>query len=148
MDCVYRYRGTYDFIALMDTNDFFTIRVPGMTYKDMIAKYCTDKTTGSCSFNWLWYYPELCGMAEDVPPNGNVTDAINFHQPKDAQGTLKSIHRSEAILDSSFHDATCPTCLMKGYEGVRIPPHIAYTAHQRMYSGDEKISRCSMKNWD
>ena len=148
MDCVYRYRGTYDYIALMDSDDFFTIRDPGMTYKDMIAKYCTGIATGSCSFNWLWYYPGLCGMAGKVAKDGNVTAAINFHQPEDAQGNMKSIHRSEAILDSSFHDATCATCLMKGYSVTHVPSHVAYAAHQRMYWGDEKKVRCSMKYWD
>ena len=31
LDCLYRYRGTYDFVSFMDTDDFFTVRIPGMT---------------------------------------------------------------------------------------------------------------------
>ena len=148
LDCLYRFRGTYDFITLMDTDDFFTIRAPGMTYKDVIAKYCMGATTGSCSFKWLWYYPGLCGMAGEVPKNGNVTAAINYHSPDDAQGNVKSIHRSTAVLDSSFHDATCPTCLMEGYKVVRVSPNVAYAAHQRLYSPKWKIFHCLMKQWD
>ena len=147
LDCLYRFRGTYDFITLMDTDDFFTVRAPGMTYKDMIAKYCMGATTGSCSFKWLWYFPGICGMAGKVAKDGNVTAAIKFHQPEDTQGNLKSIHRSTAVLDSSFHDARCDTCLLEGYKVVHVPPHIAYAAHQRLYWGNEKKYRCSINHW-
>ena len=59
LDCVYHYRGTYDYIILLDTDDFFTVRVPGMSLKDMIVKHCSSNTTGSCVFDWLFYYLEL-----------------------------------------------------------------------------------------
>ena len=142
LDCLYRYQGTYDYISLLDTDDFFTVRVPGMSLKDMILKYCSDKTTGSCAFRWLFYYPEICGLKRKVSEDGNVTAAINPHKAEDAQNRLKSIHRTEAVLDSSYHDATCSTCLMEGYKVVRVPPDIAYAAHQRNHVGKEIKSRC------
>ena len=143
LDCIYRYRGTYDYVSLLDSDDFLTVRVPGMSLKDMIKKHCTQNNTGSCAFRWLFYYPELCGLKEKVAEDGNVTAAINPHEPEDAQKKIKSIHRMEAILDSSYHGATCPTCLLEGYKVVHVPPHIAYAAHQRKHVGKEKKSRCS-----
>jgi len=115
LDCLYRYRGTYDYVSFMDTDDFFTIRVPGMSYKDLIVKYCSKETIGSCSFNWLWYYPGICGLARNVSEDGNVTAAVVPHRPE-MNVNLKSIHLTKAVLDSSFHDARCDKCRMKGYE--------------------------------
>ena len=138
LDCLYRYRGTYDYVSFMDTDDFFTVRVPGMSYKDLIAKYCSEKSIGSCSFKWLWYYPGVCGMKKSVSANGNVTAAIVPHQGVQEQvGNLKSIHRSEAVVDSSFHDATCNTCLREGYYVSHVPEEIAYVAHHRLYVEDK-----------
>ena len=138
LDCVYRYRGTYDYITLLDSDDFLTVRVPGMSLKDMIVKYCSSNTIGSCGLRWLWYAPGVCGLKRKVSEDGNVTAAINAHEPEDVQARLKSIHRTEAVLDSTYHDATCPTCLMKGYRVVHVPHHIAYAAHQRMYTDGDK----------
>ena len=38
LDCLYRYRGTYDFVSLMDTDDFFTVRVPIQRYYQEILR--------------------------------------------------------------------------------------------------------------
>ena len=142
LDCVYRYRGTYDFISLLDSDDFFTVRVPGMSFKDMIVKYCSSSTTGSCGFNWLFYYPGLCGLKHSVSEDGNVTAAMNPHEVDQGTGALKSIHRSETVIDTTYHTATCPTCLMKGYNFIRVPPNIAYAAHQIKKAVKGKKSQC------
>ena len=142
LDCVYRYRGTYDYISLLDTDDFFTVRVPGMSLKEMIVKYCSNKTTGSCGFSWLYYYPELCGLKRNVSEDGNVTAAMNPHVADKGSGALKSFHRTEAVIDSTYHDATCPSCMMKGYKFIHVPPHIAYAAHQRKNISKDKKSQC------
>ena len=142
LDCLYRYRGTYDFVSLMDSDDFFTVRVPGMTYKDVIEKYCVNEGIGSCHFNWLFYYPGICGLRNKVGEDGNVTAALVPHRPVDEQSRLKSIHNSAAVVDSSFHDATCKECLLKGYKLVHIPKHIAYVAHNRMFKNNDKKLVC------
>ena len=36
LDCLYRYQGTYDYIILLDTDDFITVCVPGMCLKSEI----------------------------------------------------------------------------------------------------------------
>ena len=144
LDCIYRYRGTYDYITLLDTDDFFTVCVPGMSLKDMIMKYCSSNTTGSCGFKWKFYYPELCGLKRNVSEDGNVTAAMNPHEPDNIKTSLKSIHRTAAVIDSTYHVATCPTCLMKGYKVVQVPLHIAYTAHQRKNASKEKKKICSI----
>ena len=73
LDCIYRYHGTYDFISLLNTDDFLTIRVPGMSYKNFILKHLYLEGIGSCSFKWLFDYPGLCGMKGKVGDDGNVT---------------------------------------------------------------------------
>ena len=144
LDCLYRYRGTYDYVSFMDSDDFFTVRVPGMSYKDMIAKYCTAASTGSCIFKWLWYYPGICGMKSKVSEDGNVTAVIVPHHPEEVQKNMKSIHLSAAIVDSSFHDAKCNACLKSGYEIVHVPPEVAYVAHQRFYSQALSSNPCHL----
>ena len=140
LDCVYRYRGTYDYIILLDTDDFFTVRVPGMSLKDMIVKYCSSKSTGSCEFKWLFYYPELCGLKRNVSEDGNVTAAMNVHKPDETLTYVKSIHRTEAVIDATYHIAT----LMAGYKVVEVSHHIAYVAHQRKNMIKEKKKLCSI----
>lgn len=135
LDCIYRYRGTYDFVSLWDTDDFFTIRVPGMSYKDFLLTHCYKEGVGSCSFKWLFYYPDICGLRKKVGEDGNVTDCINPHSPRNAQiGNYKSVHLSMAVRDSSFHDASCNSCLTKGYRAILVPSRIAYVAHNRLNS--------------
>lgn len=148
LDCLYRYRGTYDYVTFMDTDDFFTVRTPGMSYKDVIAQYCTKKTIGSCTFNWLFYYPGLCGFKSEIGDNGNITAAIVPHQSINEQNNFKSIHLSEAVLDSSFHDAKCSSCLMKGYRIVHVPQQVAYVAHHRMYAENKKKKKVCQTHLD
>ena len=143
LDCVYRYRGTYDFVSLLDTDDFLTIRVPDMSYKDFILKYCYLEGIGSCSFKWLFYYPGLCGMKGKVGEDGNVTaNIVPHHVGREQGGNYKSIHLSGAIRDSSFHDASCSECLLEGYRAILIPENIAYMAHNRMSSQYKKERLC------
>ena len=141
LDCLYRYRGTYDYIILLDSDDFFTVRVPGTSLKEIIMKYCSSKTTGSCGFKWLFYYPGLCGLKRNVSDDGNVTAAMNPHVA-DKHTALKSIHRIEAVIDTNYHTASCPTCLMKGYRSIFVPPSIAYAAHQIKKVIKEKKGQC------
>ena len=143
LDCTYRYRGTYDFVSLLDTDDFLTIRVPGMSYKDFILKHCYLEGIGSCSFKWLFYYPGLCGMKGKVGGDGNVTANLVPHRArKEQRWNYKSIHLSGAIRDSSFHDASCSECLLKGYRAILIPENIAYVAHNRIWSKHKKEKLC------
>jgi len=137
LDCFYRYRGTYDFVTFMDSDDFFTLQTPGTSYKDIIMKYCTGRSTGSCSFTWLYYYPGLCGMKGKVPKDGNVTAAIVPHKPIN-KNKFKSIHSAAAVLDSSFHDAMCDGCMLKDFKVVKVPHEVAYVAHLRLYEGEKE----------
>ena len=133
LDCIYRYRGTYDFVSLLDTDDFFTIRVPGMSYKDFLQNLSHKKDVGSYSFKWLFYYPDACGLKKKVGEDGNVTASLVPHSPINEQGNhFKPIHLSKAVIDSSFHDASCNTCLLQGYRAVLVPDNIAYVAHNRL----------------
>lgn len=143
LDCIYRYRGTYDFVSLWDTDDFFTVRVPGMSYKDFLVNYCYKEGIGSCSFRWLYYYPGVCGFRKDIGEDGNVTHSMVPHSPRHEQKkAYKSVHLSTAIQDSSFHDASCNSCLVEGYRPVLIPPHIAYMAHLRLNKNIPPSSVC------
>ena len=146
LDCLYRYRGTYDFVSFMDTDDFFTVRVPGMTYKDVIEKYCLKRTIGSCTFTWLFYYPGICGLKKKIGEDGNVTAVIVPHKGVKEQDNLKSIHFSEAVVDSSFHEAKCRTCLLKGYKVMHVPQRVAYVAHHRLYVENKKKKKVCRKH--
>ena len=140
LDCLYRFRGTYDYAFSLDTDDFFTPRIPGQTkVKDYILKLCYGNSIGSCTFRWVYYFPDKCGLIDNKrPDDGNVTKKLrsfaNFSH------SYKSVHLTSALVDASFHDATCKWCLMPGYRVVNVPRHIAYMAHLR--KNDNRHVRC------
>ena len=91
--------------------------------KDYILKWCYCNSIGSCTFQWIYYFPG----ADD----GNVTRKLHSFVARSST-KYKSVHLTSALLDASFHDATCKQCLMPGYKVVHVPLHIAYMAHLRM----------------
>lgn len=129
-DCPYRFRGTYDYIVMMDTDDFFTPRVP--TEKRIhyyIDKFCRGKGIGSCKFKWVEYYPDAVGINASVSvEDGNVTKALNSYSHYN-QGNPKSLHRTTVLIDTATHYAYL---MMPGYKIVSVPVSDAYVAHVRL----------------
>ena len=80
-------------------------------------------------------------MLEKVGEDGNVTKYLRPHNAK-AQLQFKSLHSMKAIVDFSFHDATCKRCLLPGYSVRRIIPQIAYVAHNRLYMTNSQANVC------
>ena len=139
LDCIYRFRGTYDYAFSLDTDDFFNPRIPGQTkVKDYLLKWCHGNSTGSCTFNWIYYFPGACGLVDnESPDDGNITKKLRSFVTRISH-KYKSVHLTSVLLDATFHDATCKWCLMPGYKVVNVPPHIAYMAHLRMNDHPEK----------
>ena len=133
LDCIYRFRGTYDYAFLLDSDDFFTPRVHGKTFlKDYIQDWCrNDESVGSCVFNWYYYYPEACGMRNETASDGNITRILKSYKWYDNYH-YKSAHLISAVLDTGFHHAECKNCLLPGYSVFHVSPHVAYVAHLRM----------------
>ena len=142
LGCIFRFMGTYDFAMPLDTDDFFVPRIPGKTnLKDYILQYCYTKPAGSCRFAWKWHLPE-CGIEGKII-DGNVTKHLKTKIVyTSVYNNFKSVHRTKAFLDSSFHDARCPRCLKSGYHMVHVSTSIAYVAHNRYGLGK---SRCLNK---
>ena len=138
LDCIYRYRGTYDYAFSLDTDDFFNPQIPGKTnVKDFILKWCYGNSTGSCSFAWVYYYPGACGLKDKPIEDGNVTRVLHSYV-RDIVDHRKSVYKTSVLLDASFHDATCRLakhkCLMPGFTVKEVPLHVAYIAHLRMHA--------------
>ena len=145
LGCFYRLRGTYDYISIADTDDFFTPRIPGETdMKHYIQEYCIAKTSnaGSCQFKWRWLYPDVCGTSELVGPDGNVTKTVNVPTIEEYYKNTKSIHSGHAVIDFSFHDAKGRGCMLPGYKVVEMPPHIVYFVHNRLAAKDSIEKNC------
>lgn len=130
-DCPYRFRGTYDYILMMDTDDFFTPRIP--TERKIhyyINKFCRGKEIGSCKFRWVEYYPDAVGLNSSVSTaDGNVTRALNSYSHYN-QGNPKSLHRTTVLIDTATHYAYT---MMPGYRIVSVSVNDAYVAHVRLY---------------
>ena len=130
-DCPYRFMGTYDYIVMMDTDDFFTPRVP--TEKKIhyyISRYCMDKTIGSCKFRWVEYYPDSYGMDKNISTeDGNMTKALKSYTHYN-QGNPKSLHRTTVLIDTATHYAYK---MMPGFRIFNVPVSVAYVAHVRLY---------------
>lgn len=134
-DCPYRFRGTYDYIVMLDTDDFFIPRIT--TEKRLhyyIDKYCRRRfpvTTmiGSCKFKWVEYYPDVHGFNSASIDDGNVTRALNNYSHY-VQGNPKSFHRTTALIDTATHYAFS---MMPGYIIATVPVNVAYVAHVRLH---------------
>ena len=128
-DCIYQFRGTYDYVYILDTDDFFTPRVPGETKAHYyIDKMCVRDNVGTCKFKWIEYYPDHFGMNASISiPDGNVTkQLLDFSHLM--QGNRKSVHRTNAIVDSATHYAYS---VIEGYKRIEFPEQVAYVAHIR-----------------
>ena len=133
--CVYKYLGTYDFVLPFDSDDFFNPRVPGEgNIKYYLKRVFYNEHIGSCWLYWIKYYPEYCGL-NTIPSNGNVTAALKSYV-HGGNPLGKSIHRTEAIIDATIHDAFPHgnRNLMPRYVSVKVNPNIAYCAHNRYHT--------------
>ena len=119
IDCSYRHRGTYDYVFVLDTDDFFNPMSPSITnVKDYVLRWCHGPGIGSCAFRWITYYPQACGLTTtEIPQDGNITTHLKSHV-NTIQSRLKSIHLTRALVDCSFHDAKCDNCLIPGYRVI------------------------------
>lgn len=123
-DCVYQFMTRYDYMIFTDQDDFFTPLVPGAsTLHYYIDNWCY---MGSCSFNWIEYYPD-CGMKKETAPDGNVTSLLLSDKRKWTP-YKKCLHRLSAIVDIGIHDARD---FLRGYHAVDVPSDKAYVAHVR-----------------
>lgn len=127
-DCGYRFRNTYDYIVTVDTDDFFTPRVPGegkLHY--YIDKYCRAKMTGSCKFKWIEFFPDHYGLSNLTISDGNITRRLSNYSHY-VQGNPKSLHRTNVLLDTATHYAFK---MVSGYKIQQVSPNVAYFAHIR-----------------
>lgn len=146
LGCFFHFRGTYDYISIADPDDFFTPRITGITdIKHYIQEYCTKGTSsaGSCRFEWRWVYPDVCGVTGKIGEDGNVTDTVKVSKVERYDRNRKSIHSTRTVLDFSFHDAECKSCLLPGHKVVDVAPEIAYFIHNRLNSKRSRKHVCS-----
>ena len=130
-DCIYQFQGTYDYVFILDTDDFFVPRVPGQSkVQYYINEKCGKKDIGNCKFRWVEFYPDSYGMNYDVPvEDGNMTKQLKSYDHR-MQGNRKSVHRISAIVDSATHYAYD---VIPGYKRIEYPVEIAYVGHVRKY---------------
>ena len=131
LDCIYRFRGTYDYVFVLDTDDFFNPRIAGISsVKHYIQEWFADESVGSCKFDWILYYPRSCGVKDDPIENGNVTSKLQSYKSH-VYSNKESLHKTSVVVQASFHDASCKHCLMPGYKVIQVPADVAYVAHLR-----------------
>lgn len=134
-ECFLQFRGTYDYIMYIDTDDFFVPRVSNQkTLHYYIEKWCR---IGSCRFEWLQFYPD-CGLKPGKSIDGNVTDMLNstLHIRRALQ---KSIHMLNDLVDVGTHTSYK---LLQG-KSVKVPPSDAVVAHIRKNSPFPSNKNCS-----
>ena len=124
-DCAYKYRGTYDYIMMCDTDDFFVPRVPSEPrFQYYIQRWCHY---GACRFHWIERYPD-CGIDWNKPiPDGNITTVLKSRTARRLSDN-KSLYRSSIVLDVGIH---MPMETMSGYSVIHVPSNVAYFAHVR-----------------
>ena len=135
LDCIYRFRGTYDFAFLLDSDDFFTPMIHGRDYvKDYMKNWCLkDKSAGSCYFTWWFYFPESCGLKNENVEDGNITRELKSYK-RTNNNKYKSVHLISAVVDTGYHHAICRDCLLPGYKPIHVDQRVAYMAHLRKFA--------------
>ena len=130
-DCVYRHRGTYDYIMMCDTDDFFVPRVPSQPqFQYYIQKWCHY---GACRFHWVERYPD-CGLDwKKASLDGNVTNMLISSTARRLSDN-KSLYKSSIVLDVGIH---MPMESIAGYSVIHVPSDVAYFAHVRHAHGPE-----------
>lgn len=127
-DCPYRFRGTYDYIIMLDTDDFFTLRRPDqLKLHYYINTFCTGKGVGSCKFKWVEYFPDVFGFSNVSTADGNITRGLKNYSHFN-QGNPKSLHRTTVLIDTATHYAHL---MMPGYRIAEVSLSVAYVAHVR-----------------
>ena len=131
-DCIYRLTGTYDYVFLVDSDEFFVPRVPGEPAVDYYIKnWCNN--SGTCEVTWIRYYPD-CGLGK-TGEDGNVTAHLSsyaFQQDR----LPKDFHSPPTVIDVGPHG---PYQSVKGPKYKKIPKDKAYLAHIR---AGEKPKHC------
>ena len=124
-DCPYKFRGTYDYIVMCDTDDFFMPRIPSRPkFHYYIQKWCPH---GACCFHWIERYPD-CGLdQEHTIEDGNMTKILKSKKSKKLP-EHKSVYKSSMVLDAGIHR---PLKTIPGYSVKDVPIHEAYFAHVR-----------------
>ena len=122
---VYRFRGTYDYIVMCDTDDFFVPRIPSKpNYHYYIQKWCPLE---ACVFYWIERYPD-CGLDwEKMTEDGNMTNILKSKKSK-RRPEPKSLYKSSMVLDVGTHH---PRKWLPGYSVKNVPSNVAYFAHVR-----------------
>ena len=129
-DCPYRFKGTYDYILMLDTDDFFIPRQPDqLKLHYYINKYCRGNKIGSCKFKWVEYFPDVFGFSNISTTDGNITRGLRNYSHYN-QGNPKSIHRTTVLIDTATHYAYL---MMPGYKIVDVSVNVAYVAHVRKF---------------
>ena len=135
-DCAYRYKGTYDYIVICDTDEFFVPRIPGKPkYHYYIQKWCPN---GACVFNRIERYPD-CGLdQEKMTEDGNMTKILKSKTSRKLPET-KSLYKSSMVLDVGTHH---PRKWLSGYSVKSVPINVAYFAHIRPGHSPKYWHRC------
>ena len=145
--CTYEYRGTYDYSMPIDTDDFFTPRIKNQkNIKYYINSFCRDYQIGSCTIKWINYFPDFCGL-NAIPKDGNVTKALKS-LTRHKVGVGKSIHKTSALLDATFHDARPRgrhPSLVKGYYFIGVKEMYCSISHIRKNAAP-KYGVCDERN--
>jgi hypothetical protein len=135
-DCVYRHRGTYDYILICDTDDFFVPKIPDRPQlKYYVRNWCHY---GVCRFHWVERYPD-CGLdGEKVGPDGNVTKMLKSSTARRLSDN-KSVYKSSTVLDVGVH---MPMESIAGYSVIHVPSDVAYFAHVRHAHDPQEGTTC------
>ena len=135
-DCAYKFRGTYDYMVMCDTDDFFIPRVPNeIKFHYYIQRWCHY---GACRFHWIERYPD-CGLDEGhVIKDGNFTRLLKSNAAQRLTDN-KSLYKSSIVLDVGIH---MPMEIMSGYSVIHVPSNVAYFAHVRHAHSPQGRNTC------
>lgn len=126
-DCVMQYQASFEYIMMVDYDDFFIPAVPNQKNVHYYVNRFFNERTASVRLPWI----ELPCAVKNYTflVDGNVTQTFSTQDTRIKRRESKSIHRLNAVDIVSIHQAFK---VLPGYSKVQIEGvNLAYFAHIR-----------------
>lgn len=133
MDCLYRYQGSFQYVLVLDTTDYFIPMIPNkFNIKDYIKVIFEDMHTGSVLFRRVVYNVkdsyEFKTQLHNMNVHPNISSILTSQEFKELSAVTKGLHKISAVREITSQKAAS---LMPGYTTETVSPDMAYVVHIR-----------------
>lgn len=124
-DCIMKYRGVFEYMFLIDSDEFFT---PMKPTEPKIGYYIKTlfhlRQTATACFQWVKYFCQVHPSRDTV--TGNLTATLDDYTQLKVRREEKCIHRINGVSIVDVHQARQ---LVPGHRTIHVAHDVSYVAH-------------------